>query len=309
MHKVLIPFTTPFATDRDASQPVDLFALKENIRKWNKTGIGGYVVLGSTGERVHLDEREYVEVIEAARAEVPKDLLFIVGAGQQSTRGTVNEIRKAADAGADMVLVITPHFYRSAISQDTLLAFYRAVADQSPLPVLLYSMPALTGVKIEPDTIAQLSEHANIIGVKDSSADIDKLKSTVELCPPNFIVMTGNGTVFLSALKAGACGAILAVGCAVPDVCTTIFNLFKREEYEAAEKLQAKLTALAHAVTVKYGIAGLKVAMDECGYRGGDVRAPLMPISEDARAEIAQLIKEVQAEYATTPNTAPASMH
>ncbi len=182
---------------------VDPRALRANILKWNTTGIVGYAVLGSTGERVHLDEREYVAVIELAREVVPcgpEGLAFIVGAGQQSTRATVNEIKKAAAAGADAVLVITPHFYRAAITQETLVNHYNAIADLSSVPVILYSMPALTGVKIEPETIAALSQHLNIIGVKDSSADMEGFRETVRLCSPEFAVMTGNGTVLHDAL-------------------------------------------------------------------------------------------------------------
>src|SRR2546423_4736114 len=154
---LLLPITTPFTTNED----IDFNGLTSNLAKWNQTGITGYVILGSTGERVNLDEREYIEVIEAARAAVPEALSFIVGAGQQSTRATITEIKRAAEAGAKAALVITPHYYRSAITQDALVNHYRAVADGSPVPVILYSMPDLTGIRIEPLTAARLSAHEN----------------------------------------------------------------------------------------------------------------------------------------------------
>lgn len=248
------------------------------------------MILGSTGERVHLDEREYLEVIGSARAVVPRSQAFIVGAGQQSTHGTINEIAKAAAAGADAVLVITPNYYRSAITQDALVSFYTAVADAAPVPVLLYSMPVLTGIKIEPETVARLSEHTNIIGVKDSSNDIAGFTQTVDLCPPEFAVMTGNGTVFLDALESGATGAILAVGCVVPELCVEIFHLSRSGELERARTLQQSLTPLATAVTTRFGIGGLKTALDVAGYRGGEVRAPLQSPNDDARKEIAALL-------------------
>jgi len=271
----------------------------ENIRKLNKTGIIGHIILGSTGERVHLDEREYLQVIEVARSEVSREMSFIVGVGQQSTRGTIDEIRKAANLGADAVLVITPYFYRSAITQDSLISFYTAVADASPVPVLLYSMPALTGVKIEPATIARLSQHENIVGAKDSSADIEGFKETVRLCPDDFTVMTGNGTVLLDTLKSGATGAILAVGCAVPEICVEIFKAFNAGEGKRAAVLQAKLTPLAAAVTTRFGIGGLKAALDLNGYKGGAVRAPLESPDETARTEIARLLEEARATFAS----------
>ena len=148
---VLLPITSPFTPDQD----FDAEALVSNLTKWNETGIIGYVVLGSTGERVHLDEREYVDVIEAARQAVPEEFAFIAGAGQQSTRGTIREIEVAARAGAQAVLVITPHYYRAAITQDGLVGHYATIADASSIPIILYSMPDLTGIKIEPETAAR----------------------------------------------------------------------------------------------------------------------------------------------------------
>ena len=287
---VLLPITTPF----DFAQKIDLQAARANLHSWSQTAISGFVVLGSTGERVHLDEREYIEIIESARREVSDELAFIVGAGQQSTIGTINEIKRAAEGGADAVLVITPNFYRSAITQETLIKHYSEIADASPVPVILYSMPVLTGIKIETATIARLSDHQNIIGVKDSSADVEGFKQTVELCPKEFAVMTGNGTILLGALRAGATGAILAVGCAVPEVCVEIMRAFTDGEEERAQLLQSKLTPLATAVTTKYGIGGLKAALDMGGYVGGSVRAPLSAPTENAKVEIEQLLEEVK---------------
>lgn len=286
---IMLPTTTPF----DLNGQILSDAIRDNLRAWNTKGVIGFVVLGSTGERVHLDEGEYLQVIETSRAAVPTDLAFIVGAGQQSTTGTINEIRKAAHAGADAVLVITPHYYRSAINQETLVNYYRAVADASPVPLLLYSMPALTGVKIEPETIARLSEHPNIVGVKDSSNEIAAFDETLKLCPPDFAVLTGNGTILFDALCAGATGGILAVGCVVPQICVEIFRAINAGETDRAAALQSRLTPLATAVTTQFGIGGLKVALDFAGFQGGSVRAPLPSPDESARQKIATLLKAV----------------
>jgi len=283
---ILLPTTTPF----DSSGRISATDIRSNIREWSARGVIGFVVLGSTGERVHLDEREYLDVIETSREVVPPSMSLIAGAGQQSTIGTIKEIKSAATAGADAVLVITPYFYRSAITQETLISYYTAVADSSPVPVLLYSMPPLTGIKIEPETVARLSEHPNIVGVKDSSNDVAGFSKTVTLCPRDFAVLTGNGTVLLDALRVGATGGILAVGCAVPEVCVEIFRAFKAGEDERAALLQSKLTPLATAVTTRFGIGGLKAALDLAGYRGGAVRAPLRTPDESARREIAALL-------------------
>ena len=226
-------------------------------------------MLGSTGERVNLDEGEYLQVIEAARAAVPSDLTFIVGAGQQSTRGTINEIKRVASAvPVAAFLVITPHFYRSSITQQALIAHYQSIADESPAPVILYSMLALTGIKIEPETAARLSQHERIIGIKDSSNDIDGLRETIKLVREGFAVLTGNGTVLNQALNAGACGGILAVACVAPALCIAIARAVQSGDTTTATTLQAKLTPLAEAVTSRFGIGGLKAALEMQGYVG-----------------------------------------
>jgi dihydrodipicolinate synthase/N-acetylneuraminate lyase len=285
---LLLPITTPFRAD----ETVDTQALAANLHSWNSVGVAGYVVLGSTGERVNLDEREYLHVIETARRATPETLTFIVGAGQQSTRGTIMEIERAAATGADAVLVITPNFYRSAITQAALLDYYTAVADAAQVPVLLYSMPDLTGIVIEPETAAQLCKHANIIGMKDSSNNVERFRQTVQMVDESFAMMIGNGTVFADALRAGARGGILAVGCCAPAICLEIFRAFQVNEDDRATELQHRLTPLARAVTKTYGIGGLKAAMDMAGYAGGAVRAPLRRPTAEAVAEIESFLRE-----------------
>ncbi len=287
----MLPVTTPFHQDGS----LDLNALGSNIRKWNRTGIAGYVVLGSTGERVHLDEGECLRVIAKAREEVSAERIFIAGAGQQSTRGTINEIKRIATAlNVDAFLVITPHFYRPAITQKALVDHYKEVADESTVPVILYSMPALTGIRIEPTTAAHLSEHQNIIGIKDSSADTAGLQETVRLVRKDFAVLTGNGTVLCEALSTGVCGGILAVGCVAPALCLEIFRAVKSGDTERARALQAALTPLAQAVTTRFGIGGLKAAIEMKGYEGGAVRPPLRAPGDEAGEEIRQCLETAE---------------
>lgn len=285
---LLLPITTPFSS----SEEIDAEGLAGNLERWNNSGIVGYVILGSTGERVSLDESEYLQVLETARRAVPEKLTFVAGAGQQSTRGTIKEIERAAGAGAEAALVITPSFYRSAITQETLVEYYQAVADAARVPVILYSMPDLTGIKIEPETAALLSQHQNIIGMKDSSGDIVKFAETVRQVPHDFAMIIGNGTVFSEALQAGARGGILAVGCAVPALCIEIYRAVRSKDNDRAGLLQDQLTPLARAVTRTYGIGGLKTAMELAGLVGGAVRAPLRRPAESAAAEIAQLLNQ-----------------
>jgi len=285
---ILLPFPTPF----DESERVDAQALRANIERWNGTGVSGYVALGSTGERVQLNERECFAVIEAARAVVPEGMAFIVGAGQQSTHATMEEVRRYAEAGADALLVITPGFYRSAMTQAALIGHYLAVADAAPVPLVLYSMPDLTGIALAPETVARLSEHENIIGLKDSSGDFVNLTETLRLVPDDFAVLTGNGGLLYAALSAGARGAILAVGCVAFEACLRIYEAHANGDSAAALSLQRKLTPLARAVTVRYGIGGLKAALELKVYAGGRVRSPLQNAGDEARVEIARLLTE-----------------
>lgn len=285
---ILLPATTPF----DSSGGVETRALRSNFEGWNETGIKGYVVLGSTGERVHLDEREYLTVVETARECIAKEMACIVGAGQQSVRATLNEVRRVAEAGADAVLLITPYFYRGMMTQGALYSYYMAVADGATAPVLLYSMPELTGVAIAPETVARLSEHENIVGIKDSSGDIINFAETVRLVPDDFAVLTGNGSLLSAALSAGATGGILAVGCLAPRLAVSVYSAFEEGDEARARELQRKLARLALGVLKRYGIAGLKAALDQVGLVGGHVRAPLQDADEEARREIARVLEE-----------------
>ena len=271
---------------------MDTDALRSNIESWNETGIVGYVALGSTGERVHLNERERLAVIETARASVPRHLAFVVGVGHQSTRETVEEVRRAAAAGADAVLAITPHFYRAAMTPGALARHYTAVADASTVPLILYSIPQCTGITLAPEAVARLSEHENIVGIKESSGDMLVLGEILRLVPEDFAVLTGHAAVLYTALCAGSQGAILAAACAAPHLAVAIHRAVAAGDHARARDMQRKLAPLAHAVTVRYGIGGLKAALDMCGYAGGVVRAPLEAPGAEARREIGRLLEE-----------------
>ena len=286
---ILLPCTTPFAASDGI---VDARALGRNIERWNETGISGYVILGSTGERVHLDDDEVLEVVSKARASVPSDLAFVVGIGQHSARQSIVEAKRAAETGADAVLVITPHFYRAGMTHAALSNYYEAVADASPVPVVLYNIPQNTGVALSPETVARLSEHENIVGIKDSSGDMVNFVELLRLASPQFAVLTGHASLLYAALSAGAQGGILAAACVVPEVAVQIARLVEEGAHEQAREWQRKFTPLARAVTARFGIGGLKYALDLSGYAGGEVRAPLSMPDEAARREIARTLEE-----------------
>jgi len=286
---ILLPATTPFGA---ADGLVDARALRGNIERWNETGIDGYVILGSTGERVHLEERETQDVIRAARECVPRNLAFVVGVGGQGTRASIEDARRACADGADALLVITPSFYRAAMTPAALAAHYETIADASTVPVVLYNIPQNTGVALSPETIARLAAHKNICGIKDSSGDMVNFVEMLRLSSPDFAVLTGHASLLYAALSAGAQGAILAAACVAPEVAVRIARLVERGEHEQARELQRRFTPLARAVTTRFGIGGLKYALDLCGYAGGEVRAPLAQPDEAARREIERVLEE-----------------
>jgi 4-hydroxy-2-oxoglutarate aldolase len=291
---MLLPFPTPFGEDGG----VDASALRHNIELWNSTGVAGYVALGSTGERVHLDARERARVVEAARECVPREFVFVVGVGEHGTRGTIEECGSAARQGADAVLVLTPHFYKGALTQAALASHFEAVADSSPAPVILYNIPQNTGVALAPETVARLCAHENVAGIKDSSGDVANFVEMVRFVgerAEEFALLTGHAGVFYTSLCAGAVGGILAAGCVLPQLCVEIYDAARAREHERARELQRRLAPVARAVTVRFGIGGLKYALDLLGFKGGVVRAPLAAPDEDARRDIARLLEEAGA--------------
>jgi dihydrodipicolinate synthase/N-acetylneuraminate lyase len=286
---VFPPMATPFA-DGD----VDEAAIGANIRRWLRAGVGGVVALGSNGEAPLLDEDESDRVVGAARGAVPAGKLLIAGTGRESTRATIEATRRAAALGADAALVRTPAYFKGRMTPDAFLLHYRAVADASPIPVLLYNYPAVTGVSLAADTVGRLAEHPNIVGIKETGTDAAQLSAFVDVtATASFSVIAGTAPTFFAALTVGAVGGILAAACVVPDLCITLYELAVGGRTAEARALQRRLTPIARMVTTTYGVPGLKAAMDLNGYRGGEPRLPLSPASPDAvehlRAELARL--------------------
>lgn len=271
---VFPPIPTPFDRDEDE---IDVGALRSNIGRWMKTRLRGIVVLGSNGEAAQLDEEESDRVIATARESVPRDRVLIAGTGRESTRATIAASRRAGALGADLVLVRTPSFFRSQMTTDVLVRHFTAVADASPIPVLLYNFTAVTGVNMLPEAVARLSSHPNVIGVKESNPDIGQVGEHVRLTPETFQVLVGSAQTFYASLSVGATGGILALATVAPDQCVQLYQLAREGRREEALALQHKLIPLARLVTGVYGVAGLKAALDLAGYVGGLPRPPLLP--------------------------------
>ncbi len=281
------PIPTPF----DEAGQVDLNALRANIARWNDTGLAGYVAIGSNGEAPLLDTDESRVVIQTVREAMSPGMALIAGAGRESTRDTIAACKMAVEAGAEAVLVITPWYYKRAMTSDALRQHYQAVADASPLPVLLYNMPANTGVNMPASSVAQLADHPNIVGIKDSAGDIGQLSAILRSTPDDFVVMVGNTGAFLPGMLLGATGGILALANVAPRETVALYQAAKAGRLDQARALNDRLVPVGVAVTATYGIPGLKTALDMLGYAGGQPRPPLLPAPPDAVDDIRRILE------------------
>lgn len=291
---ILPPLTTPFRSDG----ALDTAGFEANLEIYATRDLGGVLVLGSNGEAASLDEAEKLTLVRVARSRAGSRTL-LVGTGLESTSATIALTRKAADLGADAALVLTPHYYKSQMTPAALRAHFEAVADASPIPVLLYSVPAFTGLTFPVGLAAELAKHPQVRGMKESSGDVGLLGRIVASVPSAFDVICGNAPVIYPALCVGAIGGILAVACCAPRPVAALYQAFVDGDHARARRLQEAIAPLAVAVTATYGVAGLKIAMDLAGFRGGPVRAPLLPLPDDAREALRSLLRAAEASTET----------
>src|ERR1700719_1280222 len=282
--------TTPFAADGSVS----LGDLKYNIERYNSTGLAGYVVLGSTGESVLLSRIEMDGILVAVKEAAGQGKRLIAGTGAESTAETIERTKRAAEFGYHLALVKTPHYYKPAYKPDVLIAHYRRVADASPIPVLLYSVPIFTGVYLEAAETIALSEHQNIIGIKDSSGNVHRISEMIAGAPPQFQVLVGAAATVFPCLAVGARGASLALASALPEKCATLYELFRQGQWEKARELQKVLLRVSNTIVSKFGIAGVKCVMDQRGYRGGKPRLPLQPLTDEHKARISSILATIE---------------
>jgi 4-hydroxy-2-oxoglutarate aldolase len=279
---VMGPLVTPFHAD----ESLDTAGFEANIRAHLAAGLDGVLVAGSTGEAALLDEAERRSLVAAARRIVPSDRTLLAGTGAESTRQCITRCREAAAEGADGVLVVAPHYYSNAMSAQAVEAHYRRVADESPVPVLLYNIPKYMHFRLEPDLIASLSQHENIRGMKDSAGDMSIFARYVESNSDTFDVLTGHGGTFATALSLGARGGILAVALFAGELAVDVWNAHRQGRPQDAEAAQKPLIPMAAEIVARMGVPGVKAAMDRIGLIGGHVRLPLLPL---AAADAAQL--------------------
>ena len=288
MAGIFPPIPTPF----DAAGEIDLKALARNFERWNRYPLSGYVVLGSNGEFPYLSESEKLTYFEAARKHIPRGKLFMAGTACESAHGTIALTKKAASLGADVAILITPSYYKSKMDAAGLSHYYQSVADSSPIPVSMYNMPANTSVDMAADVIIKLSQHPNIVGLKDSSGNLAKLGEVIRSARPGFQVLAGSAGFLYPALCVGAVGGVLALANIAPQECCDILSLFSHGKHEDARELQLRMIAPNTAVTARFGVPGLKAALDMLGYYGGNPRSPMLPLSDGQKETLRNILVE-----------------
>ncbi|MBI2149088.1 MAG: dihydrodipicolinate synthase family protein [Acidobacteria bacterium] len=292
---IIPPMVTPFLENG----AICFDSFERNIDKYLEAGIEGYLVLGSNGESVYLEHEEKLKLIEAARKKVPASKTFLAGTGLESTRATVELTKEAADRGADAVLVKNPFYFKGMMTSEVYVAHYTAVADASPVPVVVYNVPVFTGVALNSELVIELARHPNIRGLKDSSGDVRLISEVVwNTDPGKFPVMAGAAATLLPAMAAGARGGIIALACAAPKAALAFYRAFAAGDYKKAGTVQRIIARAALAVTSKHGIAGLKGAMELEGFQPGLPRRPLLPLKPAGRDDLARIFRKMNSELA-----------
>jgi 4-hydroxy-2-oxoglutarate aldolase len=288
---IIPPAVTPFNRRGD----IDVRLFRENLRRYTGIGFSGVLVAGSTGEAPFLTGRERLRLVEVARALVRPPELLIAGMAVESTRETLALSREAVARGADAVLLLTPNYYKARMDSAALTGYFRAAADALRRPVIMYNIPQFTGIRMSPDTIAALARHPNIMALKESSGDLAYVRAILGRVRPGFRVVVGAPLILLDALRAGAAGGVLGLASFAPEICLGVYEAFRRHQMKTARDMQRRLAVLAQKISIPYGIAGVKVALDLCGYAGGPPRAPLVPLEAAGRRAVAAALREARA--------------
>ena len=282
---------TPF----DLNGTLDRDGARRNVRALLDAGLHGVLLAGSTGEAALLDQTERDGLLQAVRDEVPSSRFLLMGVGTESTRHTIARAKHAATLGADAVLVVAPHYFTALMTPAAQKAHYLAVADASPAPVVLYSVPAFMHYALDADVVCELALHENIIGIKDSSGNTEWRDGYLRARSPKFAVMTGHSPSLAQALGDGCAGAVLAAACIAPKLALAVAQGVGLGHPEDAAEAQNGLRRLTTEVAAKYGVPGLKAGADAAGMLGGAPRAPLLPLGDEARAAVRQVVSEVLA--------------
>jgi 4-hydroxy-2-oxoglutarate aldolase len=288
---VFAPVVTPF--NRQGGLDEGFF--RENLERYAGCGLSGILVAGSTGEAPYLTRDERLRLVDIARQVVKPPELLLVGTGLESTDSTLRLSREAVERGADALLVLTPNYYKARMDCDALVAHYRIVAAGVTRPVLIYSIPQFTGLDVDPRTIGKLSRLPNVVGLKESSGKLDFVRAVLRNVRPGFRVLVGSVPIFYDAMREGAVGGVLSQATFVPTLCVALYQAVLHKRAREAAELQQRFVPLAKDIAIPYGVAGIKAAVDMCGYHGGRPRLPLLPPSAKVKKQIAAALRQANA--------------
>ena len=278
---VFSPMCTPFLK----SGELDMAGLEKNIEIMNKSGLKGYFILGTNGEYKTLSEDERIRIIKSTVAKAGYDKIVMAGTGFESTLETIRHTKIAAGLGVITVSLLMPNFFAKKITADAMIRHIIAVADSSPVPVLLYNNPSVAaGVTITPEVIDTVSRHENVAGIKDSSKET--WPEIVKYDSDNFSVLAGSAGYFFDLFDRGGTGGVLSLANVFPEACARLYNLYREKKMAEAAELNNKLIDLNKKISGSYGVAGVKYAMDIAGFTGGDPRMPLPALNGEARDKI-----------------------
>jgi 4-hydroxy-2-oxoglutarate aldolase len=277
---VFAPIATPF----DEKGNLLLDKLASNIEKLNKSRLRGYLVLGTNGEFRSLSLKEQMEVLKTVLKVASPEKVIMAGTGAESTKVSIELCRQAAEVGAPYGSLITPFFFAKKMSDSALIKHFTEVADNSPIPVLLYNNPGVTGITMSTTVIKEVSSHGKIVGMKDSSPG--NLSAYILNAKPGFYLLAGSANFFFTGLLMGAVGGVLSLADAFPEPCCKLYDLGSAGRLEEGRTLQYQLMELNQKVSGKFGVAGVKGAMDFAGFYGGPPRAPLAPLTAEEKEKL-----------------------
>ncbi len=290
LNGIFVPHITPFTREGD----LDEEALRTCVRFWLKGGVSGLVPCASNGEGPYLLRDEKKKVIKTVLDEVNGKATVIAGTGSMSTKETILFTKDAKDLGVDAALVVTPFYFK--LSNREIYEHYKTLLETVDLPIIIYSVPKFTGFALEPTVISQLaSEYDNVVGVKDSGGNIGTITEIIRLTGDKISVLAGTADVTLPTLMAGGTGAVIAVANVFPKMCKDLYVEFKRGNYEEAGKLQQQICYINEILVKKHNqLSALKEAMKMQGLPSGYPRKPALPLKEEEKKDIADLLKTTQ---------------
>lgn len=283
------------ATPFDHSGAIYRAKVQHNFDKWRRTALSGFVIGGMTGEGPLLEAHEKIELLRLATPVIPAGRTVILDVSCEGVHCAVHLARQAGEAGAQAVVSLPPHQYRNMMyGPEAQALYFRALADQSPVPVIVQNAPQTTGVDLLPETIGKLAVHRNIHGVIDCGTPVGRMQQLREAVDKEFAVLEGTESKVWDSLKSGANGAVLGFASAAPYATIAIWEAFRTREEDAGIDWQEHIAHPSILVGDLYGVPGLKHAMDLNGYYGGPPRLPFSPILAAARAEIEEAFRDLK---------------